>query len=382
MSVAFSFLLLPFSFVASGCAPSADRVREDVRSGRHRGHVIERVPFVRQAERTCGPAALGVVLAFHGRETPQSEIVDAIYARSIRGTLTFDLPWFAERKGLFATEGGFGFEQVLRFLDQDVPVVALVDPGIWLLRFPHYVVLTGYDEDARCLVLHDGYSPDRVWRVREFLRAWRRTRRWSMVSFPWERDVSGLYDYHYQRLAERAAAEGDPDRAERLFRKAIDENPAARDARHAYAVFLLGRDRAPEAIRVAGECLANARSAAPGRAAVGVPEAENLLAWAIWRAGGDLDRAEALARSAAAAAGGTRSPTALDTLGCVLLARGKSGEAVSALREAWGMRERLSPAERRELGSHYASALRAVGMAGEAAAVESESQRGGEDRRD
>ncbi|MEK7269502.1 MAG: C39 family peptidase [Planctomycetota bacterium] len=360
----------------AGCAPSADAIRADLAASRHRGSAIAAVPFFRQADRQCGPAALACVLAFHGARTEPGEIARAIYAPSIRGTLTFDLPWFAREKGLFADEGGFGFEQVLGFLDQGLPVVALVDPGVWFLRSPHYVVLTGYDRDASCLILHDGADPDRVWRFSEFLRSWRRTNRWSMVALPWDRGETpaGLYDYHYVRFAERAAGQNDPARAERLFLRALAENPAARDARHAYALFLLGRPgRGADAVRISEECLERARAARRDAPGMGAAEAANLLAWILLKTGGDLARAEALAREAAGAAEATK-PQALDTLGCVLGARGKAPEALASFERAWALRDRLSESERRDLASRFAPALRTAGRAAEAEAVEKEAR--------
>ena len=60
------FLMLLFAL--AGCAlPIAERVRQDLATGRSRGRYIEGVPFVAQREYYCGPASLAMVLAYWAR---------------------------------------------------------------------------------------------------------------------------------------------------------------------------------------------------------------------------------------------------------------------------------------------------------------------------
>jgi len=64
-------------------------------------HAIERVPFVRQEPKWCGPAALESVLRFYGLDGTQQEIAREIALPSGE-VLNLDLKLYARRKGFRA----------------------------------------------------------------------------------------------------------------------------------------------------------------------------------------------------------------------------------------------------------------------------------------
>ena len=82
----------------AGCAgKNFETIRPGIES---RGHYIEGVPFYKQSESTCGPAALASVFAFWGRPVNLEEITARVYLPQLRGTLPMDMESYARERGL------------------------------------------------------------------------------------------------------------------------------------------------------------------------------------------------------------------------------------------------------------------------------------------
>ena len=95
------FLLTALAVVIAalpGCgAANFDTVRPGLEA---RGHYIEGVPFVKQTEYDCGPAALASVLSFRGKTADLERITARVYLPKLRGTLPMDLERYARDEGL------------------------------------------------------------------------------------------------------------------------------------------------------------------------------------------------------------------------------------------------------------------------------------------
>ena len=95
------------AFIAAlpGCgAANFDAVRPGLEA---RGHYIEGVPFVKQTEYDCGPAALASVLSFQGKAADLERITASVYLPKLRGTLPMDLERYAKDEG-FKTSSSAG----------------------------------------------------------------------------------------------------------------------------------------------------------------------------------------------------------------------------------------------------------------------------------
>lgn len=133
---------------------------------------IQGVPFVRQSEGTCGPAALASVMAYYGVVIDQQAITQATYTPAFKGALITDLENFARSKG-FQTELKQGTMDVIRgSINKGHPVIVLVDLGFWVVSKPHYLVVTGYD--ANGVRAHTGYEASRFYAYRQFEKIWAR----------------------------------------------------------------------------------------------------------------------------------------------------------------------------------------------------------------
>lgn len=176
------FLFLGIAFLIAACSPkNFAALRPGIEK---RGHYIEGVPFYQQTESTCGPAALAGILAFWGRPVNLEEISSKLYLRELRGTLPMDIDAYARKAGFQSDSSSGTLDQLKQTIKEGTPVICLLDLGFSLYRKPHYVLATGYDDENRAIIMHDGLKPDRVIGYDAFNKAWNRAGRWMIVITP------------------------------------------------------------------------------------------------------------------------------------------------------------------------------------------------------
>ena len=118
--------------------------------------VIDGVPFVKQKDKYCGPAAMASLMQFYGSETGQDEIAEAVFTPGLDGALISDMENYARAQG-YKTEAVNGSEEsITALIDEGTPVILLVDRGKWKVSVPHYYVVYGYDPVKETFVLHTG----------------------------------------------------------------------------------------------------------------------------------------------------------------------------------------------------------------------------------
>ena len=162
---------------------SLDTIRADVGAGH--GHLLTGVPFVPQTEYQCGPAALAMVLQYHGLRVSQDEIAEALAIPSLRGTLNLDLERYARRRGWQAQAFPGTLARAKEELQRGRPLIVFQDLGAPpLYPVPHFAVLVGYDDRAQAVVLHSGTTAYRVTSYADFERTWARQRGWSLLVTP------------------------------------------------------------------------------------------------------------------------------------------------------------------------------------------------------
>jgi ABC-type bacteriocin/lantibiotic exporter with double-glycine peptidase domain len=165
-----------------GCGPKRF---EEIRPGLEtRGHYVGPVPFYRQTDHACGPAALASVLAYHRRAVDLEGLTRKIVIPKIGGALPMDLERAAKEQGLRTATAHGDRDLLFASLKRDLPVICLLDLGTGPLKQPHYVVLTGFDDGNRLFILHDGAAPDRTMSYERFERFWARGGRWMLVAEP------------------------------------------------------------------------------------------------------------------------------------------------------------------------------------------------------
>jgi len=158
-------LLTVVLFTLGGCAVGAGagkgagavRTSEAPAPG---GSVIAGVPFLPQEEDTCGPSSLAMVLGFLGREVPVSEIVRETRTEGLKGTLITDLAVAARRRGFAAEVADLDLPRLRVRISGGVPVILLIDLGVWSWSRPHYLVAYGWTPEG--VVAHSGREQGKV----------------------------------------------------------------------------------------------------------------------------------------------------------------------------------------------------------------------------
>jgi ABC-type bacteriocin/lantibiotic exporter with double-glycine peptidase domain len=179
---AHGLFLLSVIVLAAGCGEkSFPAIRPGIEA---RGHYIEGVPFVKQTEYDCGPAALAGVLAFHGRPADLETITADIYLPRLRGTLPMDLEHFAKDSGLTTASSAGTIDALKAVLRSNIPVICLLDLGFGPYRQPHYVTIIGFDDGNGLFIMHDGITPDKTMSFEAFEEKWARAGRWMIVIKP------------------------------------------------------------------------------------------------------------------------------------------------------------------------------------------------------
>lgn len=118
--------------------------------------VISDVPFFKQRQYDCGPAALACVYNFLGVRQEPEEISQRIYSRKQKGSLNLQLLIDAREQGLEATMYSGSFEHIRQAIDSAIPLILMLSENEDLM---HYVVAVGYEgDDLSTLVVHDGYE--------------------------------------------------------------------------------------------------------------------------------------------------------------------------------------------------------------------------------
>jgi ABC-type bacteriocin/lantibiotic exporter with double-glycine peptidase domain len=166
----------------AGCGPKRF---DAIRSGLAKeGHYIEGVPFVKQTEYDCGPAALASVLSFRGKAADLERITAGVYLPKLRGTLPMDLEHFAKNEGLSASSASGTMDSLKTAIRSNIPVICLLDLGFGFYRQPHFVTVIGFDDANGLYIMHDGKAPNRTMGYDDFEKKWARAGKWMIVITP------------------------------------------------------------------------------------------------------------------------------------------------------------------------------------------------------
>ena len=122
--------------------------------------VIAGVPFLPQEDDSCGPSSLAMVLGFLGKNVATQEIVRETRTEGLKGTLITDLAGAARRRGFAAEIVDLDLPRLRERISEGVPVILLVDLGIWVWSRPHFLVAYGWTPEG--VVAHSGREQGKV----------------------------------------------------------------------------------------------------------------------------------------------------------------------------------------------------------------------------
>ncbi len=175
----FAVLLM---MVAAGCAEKKFAfLQPGLEKG---GHYISGVPFFKQEESSCGPAALASVASYWGRNVSLEHIIAKVYLPQLRGTLPMDMENFFREEGFQTSSSSGNLDKLKEQVRKNVPVICLIDLGFSVYRRPHYVTVVGFDDVDAVIIAHDGQQANRVIEYDKFLKEWDRAGNWMLVARP------------------------------------------------------------------------------------------------------------------------------------------------------------------------------------------------------
>jgi len=125
--------------------------------------VLLAVPILAQRPERCGPAALAMVMRFHGAGPAEVAWADSAYDPVLRGSLITDLAAAARRAGFEARAARLDPDSLIALLRSGLPPVLLYRRGVGPISRQHYAVLVGWDPARDRWTLHDGgHAPRRM----------------------------------------------------------------------------------------------------------------------------------------------------------------------------------------------------------------------------
>jgi len=143
--------------------------------------IVENVPFVEQKDKFCGPAAMASLMQFYGQTIDQDEIAKEVYIPELNGALISDMENFARENG-YSVESSNGNVKALKSLiDNQQPVILLVDKGKWKVSVPHYYVVYGYNDEKETILLHSGFENDQEISFHKLDNEWKKMNRLMLV---------------------------------------------------------------------------------------------------------------------------------------------------------------------------------------------------------
>lgn len=292
-------LALTAGLLLAACAgPGVRPVTQDP-GGLPASASVADVPFVAQEKYYCGPAALAMALRWSGAPVDQRTLAGQVYTPGKTGTLRQDMVTGARRQGRLAVQvagadlpGDRALRRLLAEVAAGHPVIVFQNLGLPGAAQWHFAVVTGYDLDARTVVLHSGTTRDKRRALDSFARTWARGDYWALaVLQPGRLPAAG------DRAAVMTAAQG-LERAQRFeaaaraYAAILERWPTTYGAR-------IGRANALYALQRYAESARALRTATERRP--DAPEAWNNLAYAE-AARGNLDVALEAAQTAVARA--------------------------------------------------------------------------------
>lgn len=175
----FILTLIIISLPIASCAQKGSTHENSSISGDVR--VIEKVPFVKQKDFFCGPAAMASVMRFYGRNITQEEIAKEVYTPKLKGALISDMENYAREAGYKAETKNGDLNTLVSLIDEGTPAIALVDVGRWIISQPHYYVVYGYDKRRNIFFLHTGFARDREISFSRLDKEWEKMNRLLLI---------------------------------------------------------------------------------------------------------------------------------------------------------------------------------------------------------
>lgn len=195
----------------SGCqtTPQADALRTAALLDVAKQKIIEGVPFYPQQEFYCGPTTLSEVFNYHGKMTEANEIAPKLFIPGKEGSLQLEMISATRQYGFLPYSQRGTIEQIIRLVEEDIPVIVFQNLSIQLIPQWHYAVVIGYDLSQRQLTLHTGLTPNHTMSFELFEKTWARANYWLLAPLPESKTSDQLIPFTYISAAYNMLEVGD-----------------------------------------------------------------------------------------------------------------------------------------------------------------------------
>ncbi|MDM5264235.1 PA2778 family cysteine peptidase [Sulfurovum sp. XTW-4] len=169
----------------SGCTP-----KEPSPLGKYHTSSTIKVPFVSPRSDLCGATAIEMVSSYWQTTTSyvprlsRNELDKRTFIPEKGGTLQVELVSTARANGLLVYPLEPTFDALLRELEQEHPVIVLVNRGYSWYPLWHYAPVTGYDKKNKTVLMHYSDSPNEAMPISTFTELWKRGGNWGVVLLP------------------------------------------------------------------------------------------------------------------------------------------------------------------------------------------------------
>lgn len=143
---------------------------------------LTNTPFYPQQAYQCGPAALMTVLTASGVSTSLDALVEQVYLPARKGSLQSEMLAAARGAERVPYIIAPTLSSVIAELNAGRPVLILQNLSISWAPLWHYAVVIGVDPTRHEIYLRSGTDERRIMRTPVFLRTWRRSNYWAIVT--------------------------------------------------------------------------------------------------------------------------------------------------------------------------------------------------------
>lgn len=197
---------------------------EEIKSEVSHKKVIADFPFVLQEENYCGPATLSMAFNYYGLEKDQEEISKDVFLKDNEGTYQTVMTQEIRKNGFFAINIKT-YEEMVKEINNDSPVIVFHNLGFDWYPLWHYTVVYGHDLDNKVLYVHSGDEKAKKWDMDKFERSWKRGGYWAVVVNPVDKiSVTGSEMEHMRSAAFIEAYHG-AEKARIAYEKILEKWP-------------------------------------------------------------------------------------------------------------------------------------------------------------
>ena len=142
------------------------------------------VPFIKQTDHHCGPAALAMVANYYGQSVTAEDVAQLIYIPDKKGSLQIEMQAAARSLDLVAFSMNMDLASLRAEINAERPVIVLQNLAFSVYPVWHYSVVTGRSPNNEYFLLHSGRHEyyRSAWTTLQ--NTWQRGKYWALIAVP------------------------------------------------------------------------------------------------------------------------------------------------------------------------------------------------------